>query len=60
MSGRRATVTQTEMERSIKAAVAAGLAVARVEVDHRQGKVLIFTPDAPSSDGPNPWDEVLK
>ena len=57
---RRASVTQIEVQRGIKATLAAGLAVARVEVDLCQGKVLIFTPDAPPSDGPNPWDEVLK
>jgi len=56
---RRAAVTQTEVQRTIRAVRAAGLPVARVEVDHASGKVAIFT-DATSAPAPNPWDEALK
>lgn len=59
MASTRATVKQIDVTRAVKGAVAAGLAVARIEVDHRTGKIVIFSEGAGST-GPNPWDEVCR
>ena len=59
MPNTRATVKQIDVTRAIKGAVAAGLAVARIEVDQRTGKIVIFS-DGSDGSAPNPWDEVLK
>lgn len=48
MTSRRATVTKVEIERSVKGAIGAGLEVARVEVDHKTGKVTIFADSVPT------------
>ncbi|MGL4414197.1 hypothetical protein [Roseinatronobacter monicus] len=55
----RATVKQIDVTRAVKGAVAAGLLVARIEVDQRTGKIVIFSEGAESS-APNPWDEVIR
>ncbi len=59
MPNTRAPVKQIDVTRAVKGAVAAGLAVARVEVDQRTGKIVIFS-DGSDGSAPNPWDEVLK
>ncbi len=59
MPNTRATVKQIEVTRAIKGAVAAGLTVARIEVDRHSGKIVIFS-DGVVSSSPNPWDEVIK
>lgn len=61
MANRPARVTEVEVKRTVKGAMAAGIPVGRIEVDHASGKVTIFPlgaePDA--GIGPNP-DELLK
>ena len=59
MANTRATFKQVDVTRAVKGAVAAGLAVARIEVDQRTGKIVIFSDGAVSS-STNPWDEVIK
>ena len=59
MPNTRATVKQIDVTRAVKGAAAAGLAVARVDVDQRTGKIVIFS-DGAAGSAPNPWDEVLK
>lgn len=59
MPNTRATVKQIDVTRALKGALAAGLSVARVEVDQRTGKIVIFSDGADGS-APNAWDEVLK
>ena len=61
MANRPAIVTKVEVARSIAAAIAAGLKIGRVEVDHRAGLVVIV-PDGSSEDssGGNPCDRLLK
>lgn len=60
MANRPALVSQTEVKRTVTAALAAGLRIARVEVDHRAGKVIIIPHGADETmTGPNP-DELLK
>lgn len=56
MTYRPATVTQAEVTRAVKAVVAAGLSVARVEVDLRTGRVVVFPAGAAPETARNPWD----
>lgn len=60
MVARPAQVSQTEIKRTVQAALAAGLRIGRVEVDHKTGRVVVF-PDgaAPQFAGPDP-DELLR
>ncbi len=59
MANRPATVTVTEIKRTLQGALAAGFAVGRVEVDHVAGKVVIFPLGAASGlNGPDP-DELM-
>lgn len=60
MSNRPATVKQADVTRAVKGAVAAGLAVGRIEIDQRNGKVIIWPAGAPGSASGNEWDEVIK
>lgn len=60
MANRPAVITKTEVTRSISAAIAAGLKIGRIEVDHRQGKVVIFSEGEDSLGGGNPCDRLLK
>ena len=60
MPNARATVQQIDVTRAVKGAVAAGLAVGRVEVDQRTGKIVIFPEKAGESGDKNPWDEVRR
>ena len=60
MANRPALVSQTEVKRTVSGALAAGLRIARVEVDHRTGKVTIIPEGAADTfSGPNP-DELLR
>ncbi|MBC7131701.1 MAG: hypothetical protein H5U16_01170 [Roseovarius sp.] len=59
MSNTRATVKQIDVTRAVKGAVAAGLAVGRIEVDQRTGKIVIFSECGPGANTGNEWDEVL-
>ncbi|WP_210878080.1 hypothetical protein [Roseovarius autotrophicus] len=60
MPNRPATVKQADVTRAVKGAVAAGLAVGRVEIDQRNGKVIIWPAGASDGTSGNEWDEVLK
>jgi len=56
MANRPATITVTEIKRSVQGAIAAGFAVGRIEVDHVAGKVILFPAGATEHNAPNPWD----
>ena len=60
MANRPAQVTQTEISRTVKGAVGAGVIVGRIEVDHRTGKVIVWPAELASPEGDNPCDELLK
>ena len=60
MANRPAVVTKIEVTRSISAVIAAGLRVGRVEVDHRQSKVVIFPEGEEEVVARNPCDRLLK
>lgn len=60
MANRPAIVTKVEVARSIAAAIAAGLKIGRVEVDHRAGLVVIVPEGSPDDSGSNPCDRLLK
>ena len=60
MANRPALVSQTEVKRTVSGVLAAGLLVGRVEVDHRTGKVTVYSEGVEERlCGPNP-DELLK
>lgn len=60
MANRPARVSQIEVKRAISGALAAGLRIARVEVDHLGGKVTVYSQGVDEKYcGPNP-DELLK
>lgn len=59
MANTRATFKQDDVTRAVKGAVAAGLAVARIEVDQRTGKIVIFS-EAAAGSGSNPCDRLLR
>lgn len=59
MANTRTTVKQIDVTRAVKGAVAAGVAVARIEIDHRSGKIVIH-PEGAVSSSVNPWDELIK
>jgi hypothetical protein len=60
MAARRATVSQTEIKRTVQAALSSGLRIGRLEVDHATGRVVVFPEGAPEqAAGPNP-DELLR
>ena len=56
MANRPATVTVTEIKRTVQGAIAAGFVVGRIEVDHVAGKVNLFLAGAPDQNTANPWD----
>lgn len=60
MGNRFAQVTKVEIERSLKGAQAAGLRIARVEVDHRRGVVSLIPEGAADDASANPCDRLLK
>jgi hypothetical protein len=49
---------KTDATRAVKAALASGLSVARVEVDPHTGKIAVIVGEPASTTDPNPWDEV--
>ena len=53
-----ATVKQSDVTRYIKGAQAAGVTVARIEVDHLTGRVVVYADGQASADEPNPWDTL--
>lgn len=55
MPARPALVSQTEITRCLKAAQAAGIAVARYEVT-RDGKVIVYSTADRSGEVANDWD----
>ncbi|WP_126974663.1 hypothetical protein [Frigidibacter oleivorans] len=61
MANRPATVTETEIKRTVRGAMAAGFAVGRIEVDHARGTVTILPLGAApaAGTGPDP-DELLR
>lgn len=56
MANRPASVTVTEIKRTVQGALAAGFAVGRIEVDHATGKVVLFPVGGVEASTPNPWD----
>jgi hypothetical protein len=53
-----ATFRQQDVTRALKATVAAGIEVARVEIDARRGKIIIVTGTNTDADvDTNEWDE---
>jgi hypothetical protein len=62
MSRAPSTFRQSDVTRAIKAVVAAGVHIARIEVDGT-GKIAIVTTDAPNTQGEagqtNEWDKAL-
>lgn len=60
MANRSAIVTKVEVARSISAAIAAGLKIGRVEVDHRTGRVVIVLDGGTDDSRDNPCDRLLK
>ena len=59
MPNRPALVTQVEIKRAVAAALAAGLQIGRVDVDHATGRVSII-PEGAKDEGANPCDRLLK
>jgi hypothetical protein len=55
------TFRQQDVTRAVKAVAAAGVGIARVEID-KSGKIVIVTVDAPSTPGEgretNEWDAL--
>ena len=60
MAGRPAIVSQTEIKRTLSAAIGAGLRVGKVEIDHRAGKVTIYPEGAVLEATTNPCDRLLR
>lgn len=52
---RRATITQAELTRILKAYRDAGLPVVRTEIG-RDGRVIVHSTDSASDQVANPWD----
>jgi hypothetical protein len=51
--------TKSAVTRAIKGAVAAGVEVARVEID-KDGRIVVFAKhDSQCGATPNPWDEAV-
>ncbi|HEY1860484.1 MAG TPA: hypothetical protein VGG61_09035 [Gemmataceae bacterium] len=50
---------QTDVTRAVKAVVAAGVEVARVEVD-KDGRIVVIAGKPESNPASNPWDEAMK
>jgi hypothetical protein len=53
------TFRQQDVTRAVKAVAAAGVSIARVEID-KAGKIVIVTTDAPDArdEGGNEWDRI--
>lgn len=60
MANRPARVSQIEVKRTVSGAMAAGVRIARIEVDYRTGRVTIIPEGAAAqAAGPDP-DELLR
>lgn len=60
MANRNAIVSQAQIQRTLRAALSAGLRIGRVEVDHATGRVIVIPEGAETqAAGPNP-DELLR
>lgn len=59
MSRGALTFKQTDVTRAVKAVTAAGLEVARVEVD-KGGRIIVITGKSESTGKPNPWDDAIR
>jgi hypothetical protein len=57
MTHRPSAFCQRDVTRAIRAVVAAGRAVVRVEIDP-DGKIIIVTTDEPEGRETNSWDRV--
>lgn len=55
MAQPRATFKQVDVTRAAKGMAAAGLKVARVEID-RDGKIVVYTGEPGASESSNDWD----
>jgi hypothetical protein len=53
------TFKQTDITRAIRATVAAGVEVARVEVS-QDGRIVVVLGKAGPVSEPNPWDDAMK
>ena len=49
---------QGDVTKAIKGAVNAGFAVARVEIDNKTGKIIVFTGGPNDKGQANEWDDV--
>ncbi len=56
MATPRASLTQTELTRYLKAYRDAGIPVVRSEIS-RDGKVVIYSTEKQANDANNPWDQ---
>ena len=59
-SATRCLKTVPRYSRSISAAISAGLKIGRIEIDHREGKVVIIPEGMDDSAQINPCDRLLK
>ena len=62
MSRRACTFKQQDVTRALRATVAAGIEVQRIEID-RDGKIVLVTgkvveTNAEIAEGKNPWDNI--
>lgn len=56
----RSNFTQYQITKAIKAAVKAGVVVAKIEVDELRGKTTIYPEGFTGQGAPDEWDEALK
>lgn len=59
MAARPALVSKIELVRTLAAVLAAGLRIGRVEVDHRTGKVTVYSEGIDTLATANPCDRLL-
>jgi len=59
MPNRRASFSQSDVTRALKAAEKAGQEVAVVRIEKATGDIVLTIGEGQAS-GANPWDEVLK
>jgi hypothetical protein len=50
---------KTDVVRATRAVLAAGLEIARVEINSKDGKITVVPGKADAAAPANPWDEVL-
>ncbi|MGV0820809.1 hypothetical protein [Martelella sp. AMO21009] len=56
MANRAASIKQADLTRYVKGVVAAGVSISRIEIDPRNGHVIIITQKVGEKEV-NPWDE---